>query len=663
MWSPHSVSNKSSRNMVLSAVARKTKRCWVNYKTRIKVLMGVLALLWIHMTFNKEVDYIFINENTDKKCEIPNLDSHEKSIAKFLYHLKPIQCEISSDFVFIDSFGFLRVNDTAVLRSGHTNVSCTYSIVKRSGDYDIETEAEVHFSNAVYVNADFFLVKCRNKRKTVVYKKLHHTIDYKSRMQQSQFLNESKEHLNVYVFGLDSLSRLAAERTIPLTLRYLQQDLGGYIMKGYTKVGANTFPNLISFLTGKVSYSNELPPYTEILDPYPFIWKNFSNSGYASFFAEDLPEMGTFTYWKGFKEQPCLHYMRPFYLAMDKLGLPNTNQALLTLENNNIHLGQRSALCVGNTPKHKMMMNYYKQFIEMYGNKRKFALSWLNELTHQFDNLVQLADRDIMLFFKWLKESGRLANSILILMSDHGIMQKAIKNTLAGRTENRMPLFAIVIPPSMKSKYPHIHDNLQTNTQRLTSAFDAHETLVDVLESNFVRSMDSVNEGKKLPRGISLFREIPERRSCKEADIPGDYCVCNSYEILNKNDKISEDLAQFLVSYINHNLSKHRGKCSRLYLLNIVDTYLVKSNLRRRKDDEQFSIRNLVFEPDPEEETYLCVFETVPGHAIFEATARSNNKGSYDVIGRVNRMNKYGNQSFCIQDKFSKPLCYCGETH
>jgi hypothetical protein len=188
----------------------------------------------------------------------------------------------------------------------------------------------VSFSKYVYVDADFFLVKCENKRRTVVYKKLHHNINYKSRMRQFKFLNESKEHLNVYVFGLDSLSRLAAERTIPLTLRYLQQDLGVFVMKGYTKVGENTFPNLVSLLTGKVCYSKELPPNSEVLDPYPFIWKNFSNHGYATLFAEDLPEMGTFSYWKGFKEQLCLHYMRHFYLAIDKLGLPNTIQALLS---------------------------------------------------------------------------------------------------------------------------------------------------------------------------------------------------------------------------------------------------------------------------------------------------------------------------------------------
>ena len=640
------------------AARKSMKTLCLRYKKTLILLIGLYVLYWIHETFHQEVEYIFINENTNKKCEIPYLDSNDKSIAKFYRHLDPIKCEQSSDLVFVDSKGVLKVNHSAISDSGYNGVSCSFRIVKRVGDYDVEKEEEVSFEKAAYVSADFFLVTCKSDKNRIVYEKLHHSIDFKTRLKQYQLLNESKENLNVYIFGMDSLSRLAAERTIPTTLRYIEQDLGGYIMKGYTKVGVNTFPNLVSMLTGKVCYSKELPPYKEHLDPYPFLWKNFTNSGYATMFAEDLPGMGSFSYWKGFKEQPTMHYMRPFYLAIDKFDLPDTDDGYMGWENINIHLGFHSALCVKNTPKHQFYMNYYKQFIEFYGNKRKFALGWLNELTHEYANLVQLADRDYMLFFKWLKESGKLDHSILILMSDHGIMQKAIKNTLAGRTENRMPIFAIVIPPHLKTTNPQIPRNLKTNTRRLTTVFDVHETLVDILESNFQRSKNPVNEHGKLPRGISLFREIPESRSCDDAAIPGDYCVCNSYEPMDAKSAISKDIGQFLVSHINENLAKHGDKCAILRLLKIKDTFFVKSNLQRKEEKEEFTLKKL-YMSDPLVKQYLCVFVTTPGNALFEAIVSTNDGGSYDVIGRVNRVNKYGNQSWCIEDKFSKPLCFC----
>ncbi|CAJ0937302.1 unnamed protein product, partial [Mesorhabditis belari] len=44
-------------------------------------------------------------------------------------------------------------------------------------------------------------------------------------------------------------------------------------------------------------------------DVYPFIWKNFSDAGYATLYGEDAANIGTFTYrLKGFRNQPTDHY-------------------------------------------------------------------------------------------------------------------------------------------------------------------------------------------------------------------------------------------------------------------------------------------------------------------------------------------------------------------
>lgn len=44
---------------------------------------------------------------------------------------------------------------------------------------------------------------------------------------------------------------------------YIEEDLRGFIMKGYIKVGVNIFLNLISLLIGKVCYLKELLFYVE----------------------------------------------------------------------------------------------------------------------------------------------------------------------------------------------------------------------------------------------------------------------------------------------------------------------------------------------------------------------------------------------------------------
>lgn len=110
------------------------------------------------------------------------------------------------------------------------------------------------------------------------------------------------EYLNVYVFGMDFLLWLVVERIILIMFWYIEENLKGYIMKGYMKVGVNIFLNLVSLMIGKICFFKELLLYVDYLDLYFFLWKNFSNFGYVIMFVEDLLDMGIFLYWKGFKE-------------------------------------------------------------------------------------------------------------------------------------------------------------------------------------------------------------------------------------------------------------------------------------------------------------------------------------------------------------------------
>jgi membrane-anchored protein YejM (alkaline phosphatase superfamily) len=88
-------------------------------------------------------------------------------------------------------------------------------------------------------------------------------------------------------------------------------------------------------------------------------------------------------------------------------------------------------------------------------------------------------------FFKWMKNTNKLENAILIFMSDHGPRYSEIQNTEIGRVSNLLPLFSVIIPDHIKSKYSHIHKNLKLNTERMTTAFDVYETLKDILNNVF----------------------------------------------------------------------------------------------------------------------------------------------------------------------------------
>lgn len=137
----------------------------------------------------------------------------------------------------------------------------------------------------------------------------------------SQSGNFSRK-LSVLVLGIDSVSRLNFYRAMPKTEKYLSET--GWIgLKGYNKIGDNTFPNLMAILTGQTpqqAYLQCKPTVAYKLDNCPFIWHNFRNAGYVTAYGEDETALNTFNYLKvGFVEPPTDYYLRPYMLASEKL--------------------------------------------------------------------------------------------------------------------------------------------------------------------------------------------------------------------------------------------------------------------------------------------------------------------------------------------------------
>ena len=416
--------------------------------------------------------------------------------------------------------------------------------------------------------------------------------------------------------------------------------------------------------------SNELPPLDyakEFIDDvgYPFLFNNYSNLDYATFHAEDWPELSTFNYaMRGFRNPPTDHYIRPLLLAMRKLKpLQYTmDQIFMYLEDKKLSFKASSALCYESRPKHKVMIDYLKRFIHSYRGKRKFAMSWLNEIGHDYVSFLELGDEDTMQFFKWMQSEGHLNNTVLLFMSDHGARIEKIRNTPVGRIEDRMPFLGIVLPPHLKTKYPHIHRNMLVNTKRLTVPYDVYAFLSDVLNRNF-REHNSLEHNKKLPRGISLFRDIPKKRTCADAAIPENYCACHSETSIDVKSKHIQDIAQFIVRDVNEYLKNHQHICAKLRVGKVVEASLVSSGLKRVPDEEEFTLRKYFYKPSLDQERrYLILLETIPGEALFEGMVSRWENTSLSLLGKVVRTNRYGNQSICINKKGLRPYCYCSKS-
>ncbi|XP_070071042.1 uncharacterized protein [Drosophila takahashii] len=174
-------------------------------------------------------------------------------------------------------------------------------------------------------------------------------------VQQPKNRNEDNDRLrgakypSVFLFGIDSISRMNFRRSMPLTSTFVSQK-GWFEMEGYNKVADNTLPNLMAILTGRTprQWRSQCDVRKSgCLDSLTFLWNHFHNAGYLTAYAEDLSSISTFNYLKmGFKRPPVDFYLRPFLMVIE--------QAMQTLE----YFGFK--YCVGR--KHSFTRNRFLAF-------------------------------------------------------------------------------------------------------------------------------------------------------------------------------------------------------------------------------------------------------------------------------------------------------------
>ena len=590
-------------------------------------------------------------------CLIPQTDPFDRDIMKFYWKPDPIVCSKETDLVYFDYNSTLHINAT---RTRGKRVTCLYQeIIRKTDDKNIKLGEEVWFNVSVVVKTDFVNVKCFVNKK-MIYSRLHFQV-YRPMEEIKKKKNGGKNY-NILMFGLDSVSRLAAIRELPKTLKYLETNLGGYVLKGYTKVADTTLPNLAPVMTGQFAFTKEFPVVPNLpYDNHPFIWRNVSAQGGATFFSEDWPRLCTYNLETsgggGFSKPPTDHYMRPFYLAINEMEQFEAPLAdvLQFFEDKNFRLRTNSYLCYGDTTMHVLAIEYFKRFLIAYREDYKFAQVWNNKLSHNYVNFIKLADEDLLNMLIFLRTEGFLENSFLFFLSDHGSRVDKIRNTPIGRLEERLPLLSLVVPEHLKQQFPNLHKNLKTNIDRLTSPFDTYQTMMDIINENF----NSPEVDNPYPRGISLFRPIPEDRSCADAGIDEHNCVCYSSEKVDVNLPIIQQLTSFVMSQMNDPLP--RKLCAELKLKKILAAKRVNTNLRYDAQN-QYKKPLLYYFYTPKEDTrerYLLVLQTSPSDGVFEATVEHQNQKDFNILGDISRTNRYGNQSICMHDMKLRHYCYC----
>lgn len=271
----------------------------------------------------------------------------------------------------------------------------------------------------------------------------------------------------------------------------------------------------------------------------------------------------------------------------------------------------------------------------------------LSELCHREFHFLSVADEEITNYLKSLKHDNLLNNTMLVLTGDHGWKFGPLRETVQGKLEERLPFLAMYFPSWFIKSYPEMIENLQQNTETLSSHFDLHATLRH-LTSQFPGS-PSVDNSK---HGTSFLLPHHKNRTCAEANIPEQWCPCLIWQRVSLSHKHIKMGAETAVQKINKMFDSDtlaRKLCEKLAL---------KTILRAEQKMPSKETQGVVRENECD---YEIQFQTAPGGAIFEVVVQVNLIGEVDVYGAINRVNAYGDKPKCIARKkpYLREYCFC----
>ena len=83
----------------------------------------------------------------------------------------------------------------------------------------------------------------------------------------------------------------------------------------------------------------------------------------------------------------------------------------------------------------------------------------------------------------------------------------AVRDTLQGKLEERLPLMSILLPEKLKRMRPDAQAQLEANANLLTTPHDIHATILDVLDWSEHMNHFKV-AGADFPRAMTLLEPV-----------------------------------------------------------------------------------------------------------------------------------------------------------
>ena len=180
-------------------------------------------------------------------------------------------------------------------------------------------------------------------------------------------------------------------------------------------------------------------------------------------------------------------------------------------------------------------------------------------------------------------------------------------------------------------------------------------------------------------RGVSLFKEIPETRSCSQAGITTHWCACLSWQPLSTSHAEVRQATATAIDKINSIIDAANKSqiCHKLSLDKITHAAFYKPSAQERRTEllmKKYAQMKPYESSEPTESDsdselpheihlYQVSFIARPSGGHFEVTCVHDvTDGKFKVFEKdISRINKYGNDPDCVASSkpHLRPYCYC----
>jgi len=655
------------------------------------------------------------------KCHIPFIEPWHESIQTYVEVKPKLDCkkvlaENQPKQVALTYVKHNRLYFTREAIESEASKDCCFKSITRSKENDDDLAynetCNPIVESGIDIPFELIQVECHGRNYTNVHSFVRLPSDEKKAfMRVAAKKLEENHYYNVVMVGVDTISRLNGYRQLNRTLSLLKKNFKTIEFVGYNKVGENTFPNLIPLLSGlrpeqltetqcwlASNYSQESEKGDDFLDNCKYLWNYYQDLGYLTYFSEDWPKASTFNYLKpGFKREPTSFYGRPFTLARDDFLLPPVKMGCAT--------------CLLDKPIVELDLENLKNFIHENRDSPHFAFHWINCPQHDDLNGASRVDYIIERFFRDIQKVTYDDRSFVIFFSDHGYRWNNFVSTRVGHYESSLPLLTIAAPKRFIQEHPKLYKNLQNHRAALLTPFDLFKTLIDIRnlakksiagdrgssrkpilkksslqqvpttapheELEFTSEIDptasttvkqlSVIHGLSYKQDFSLLSLIEAHnstqidRSCIEAGIPDNYCVCHEFQHVDSGSADVLGAAYYLVYvHLYTKLRNHENICKPLDLDKIKEAEMFDfKQMKSRKNQQKRSISDelekyktttskpndsVVLEVVIDEHHYLpnreysIILSTKPGTGIFQEVVRFYGENMDDCMLEVKRV-------------------------